>query len=94
VLFCNGWTNAHSSPWEPGAHIDVHARCGLGPAIFGTDSAVWSQFGHSERVGLSFDSARRVIAQRLADPSTLTDGDVAATGSGGACPVGAGPAVV
>ncbi len=45
------------------------------PGTF-TDSAVWSQFGNPERVGVGFDSAQRVIAQRLADPSTFTDGDV------------------
>jgi len=45
------------------------------PGTF-TDLAVWSQFGNPGRVGVGFDSARRVIAQRLADPSTLTDGDV------------------
>jgi len=45
------------------------------PGTF-TASIVWSQFGNPERVGLGFDSARRVIAQRLADPSTLTDGVV------------------
>lgn len=41
-----------------------------------TASAVWSQFGNPERVGVGFDGAQRVIAQRLADPSTFTDGDV------------------
>ncbi len=60
------------------------------PGTF-TDSAVWSQFGNPERVGLSFDSARRVIAQRLADPLTLTDGDVQLLAAAAHAPVGAGP---
>jgi len=45
------------------------------PGTF-TASAAWSQFGNPERVGLSFDIARRVTTQRLADPSTITDEEV------------------
>jgi len=47
----------------------------LEPGTF-TDSAVWSQTGNPGRVGVSFDIGRRVVAQRLADPSALTDGDL------------------